>query len=134
MNDYSDVMLHPRYCLQHHAAMSETSRAAQFSAFAALAGFDEDIDETARLTDPFTARADDDIAALDAAFQKLLQKASERPKVTILYFLPDAHKEGGAYLTYTGRFRHYDAASGKLYFTDQTVIFWQNIVHIMFLL
>lgn len=61
--------------------MPLADRAAQFSAFAALTGYDEEIDETARLTDTREAMSEDDIAELDAAFQRLLSMESEQPTV-----------------------------------------------------
>ena len=130
MNDYADIMHHPRYRLQHHRPMREESRAAQFSAFAALSGFDEEIDETARLTDVRAELAEDDLAALDAAFQRMIAAESERPRVTVTYFQPDAQKSGGKYVQYTGQFRHYDAERERILFTDGTAIRTQAITRI----
>lgn len=115
-------MEHPRYRLQTHKPMPELSRAAQFSAFAALTGYDEELDETARLTSVREEMAEDDIAELDAAFQQLLEKMPEHPTVTVVYFEPDDRKAGGAYMIYTGQFRHYDAETEKLYFTDGFIL------------
>ena len=112
--------------------MSLAERAVQFSAFAALTGYDDEIRETARLTDIRDAMSEDDLAKLNAAFLRLVEAASERPRVSITYFLPDAKKNGGAYLTYAGQFRHYDAAEGNLYFTDGTVITASQIQSIRF--
>ena len=107
--------------------MTLEERAAQFSAFAALSGYDEEIDETARLTSPREAMSEDDIAELDAAFQQLLDSESEHPTVTITYFQPDERKEGGKYVVFSGAFRHFDATENKLIFTDDTRIPVQNI-------
>ncbi|MBR5372445.1 MAG: hypothetical protein IK130_09545 [Oscillospiraceae bacterium] len=122
MNEYAEIMQHPRYRLQHHRPMPEDSRAAQFSAFAALSGFDEEIDETARLTISRNDPAEDDLAELDAAFQRLLTEAPAHPHVTVSYFQPDARKSGGRYVQFSGQFRHYDAERGQLVFTDGTAI------------
>ena len=111
--------------------MPLADRAAQFSAFAALTGYDEEIDETARLTDTREAMSEDDIAELDAAFQRLLSMESEQPTVTVSYFQPDERKEGGKYVIYTGVFRHFDATENKLIFTDSTQIPVQNISSII---
>ena len=45
MNDHSDIIDHPHYRSKVHPHMSMTNRAAQFSPFAALTGFDEAIEE-----------------------------------------------------------------------------------------
>ena len=132
MGRYEDMMNYPRYRLQSHKPMPEESRAAQFSAFAALTGYDEEIDETARLTTSREAMSEDNIAELDAAFQQLLDMESEKPTVTIVYFQPDEYKTGGAYRIYTGQFRHYDAERKKLIFTDRTEIAMKCVTTISF--
>ncbi|MBQ6040708.1 MAG: hypothetical protein IJL32_08060 [Oscillospiraceae bacterium] len=127
MDSYADIMQHPRHMLQHHQPMRNSSRAAQFSAFAALTGFDEELSETARLTSPRAAMSEDELAALDTAFQQMLSLAAEQPAVTLTCFQPDARKAGGAYVTCTGRFRHYDSAEKMLYLTNGLRIPVQNI-------
>jgi len=127
MDDFSDIMNLPHHVSAKRRQMLLADRAAQFSAFAALTGYDEEIDETARLTDTREARSEDDIAELDAAFQRLLSMESEQPTVTVSYFQPDERKEGGKYVIYTGVFRHFDATENKLIFTDSTRIPVQNI-------
>ena len=76
--------------------------------------------------------AEDDLAALDAALQKLLCAAAEKPLVTVGYFQRDSRKEGGTYRSYSGRFRHYDAGAGRLLFTDGTAIPVQDICAVAF--
>ncbi len=107
--------------------MKLEERASQFSAFAALSGYDEEIDETARLTSPREAMSEDDIAELDAVFQRLLDTESEHPTITVTYFQPDERKEGGKYMTYTGALRHCDLTEGVLIFTDGTRIILNNV-------
>ena len=128
MDVFSDIMDLPHHVSAARRQMPLADRAAQFSAFAALTGYDEDIEETAR-----AARSEDDLAALDTAFQRLLTAESERPAVTVTYFQPDARKAGGRYVTYTGVFRHYDAEEGRLLFADASVIPAENISEIVFL-
>lgn len=48
MNDYSDIINHPHHVSTTRPHMSMTERAAQFSPFKALTGYDEAVDETAR--------------------------------------------------------------------------------------
>ena len=127
MDDFSDIMNLPHHVSVKRRQMTMAERAAQFSAFAALTGYDEDIDETARLTTTREEMSDDELAELDAAFQKLLDAESHHPTVSVTYFQPDTHKAGGAYLTYTGLFRHCDPAEGILHFMDGTQITIKNI-------
>lgn len=127
MNDFSAIMNLPHHVSKKRRQMTLEERAAQFSVFAALSGYDEEIDETARLTSPREAMSEDDVAELDVAFQWLLDSESEHPTVTVTYFQPDERKEGGRYITYTGVFRHFDATENKLIFTDGTRIPVKNI-------
>ena len=122
MKNYEDIRNHKRYQLKHHTPMSLESRAAQFAPFAALVGYDEEIGEAARLTDSREELSEDAVDALNQAFQKLLEHEEERPLVTVTYFQPDAKKDGGRYMTYTGNFRFYDAEKRVMKFVDGMVI------------
>ena len=122
MRNYEDIRNHKRYQLKHHTPMSLESRAAQFAPFAALVGNDEEIGEAARSTDGREELSEDAIDALNQAFQKLLEHEEERPLVTVTYFQPDAKKDGGRYMTYTGNFRFYDAEKRVMKFVDGMVI------------
>ena len=48
MNDYSDIIDHPHYQSKTRPHMSMYDRAAQFSPFAALTGYEEFVEETAK--------------------------------------------------------------------------------------
>ena len=122
MRNYEDIRNHERYQLKHHTPMSLESRAAQFAPFAALVGYDEEIGEAARSTDGREELSEDAIDALNQAFQKLLDHEEERPLVMVTYFQPDAKKDGGRYMTYTGNFRFYDAEKRVMKFVDGMVI------------
>ena len=122
MRNYEDIRKHERYQLKHHTPMSLESRAAQFAPFAALVGYDEEIGEAARSTDGREELSEDAIDALNQAFQKLLEHEEERLLVTVTYYQPDAKKDGGKYMTYTGNFRFYDAEKRVMKFVDGMVI------------
>ena len=132
MRNYEDIRNHERYQLKHHTPMSLESRAAQFAPFAALVGYDEEIGEAARSTDGREELSEDAIAALNQAFQKLLEHEEERPLVTVTYFQPDAKKDGGRYMTYTGNFRFYDAEKRVMKFVDGMVISLEQMCRIEF--
>lgn len=127
MDDFSSIMNLPHHVSQKRRQMTLEERAAQFSAFAALSGYDEEIDETARLTSPREAMSEDDIAELDVVFQQLLELEAEQPTITVTYYQSDERKEGGQYVVLSGAFRHFDATEKKLIFTDGTRIPIQNI-------
>lgn len=122
MDDFSDIINLPHHESGKRRHMTVQERAAQFSAFAALSGFGDQISETARLTAPWRELSEDDLAALNAALQALLEAEPEHPTVTVRYFQPDEKKSGGAFVTYCGQFRHYDAEEDMLRFADGTAI------------
>ena len=132
MRNYEDIRNHERYQLKHHTPMSLESRAAQFAPFAALVGYDEEIGEAARSTDGREELSEDAIDALNQAFQKLLEHEEERLLVTVTYFQPDAKKDGGKYMTYTGNFRFYDAEKRVMKFVDGMVIGVEQVCRIDF--
>ena len=132
MRNYEDIRNHERYQLKQHTPMSLESRAAQFAPFAALVGYDEEIGEAARSTDGREELSEDAIDALNQAFQKLLEHEEERPLVTVTYFQPDAKKDGGRYMTYTGNFRFYDAEKRVMKFVDGMVISLEQMCRIDF--
>ena len=130
MRNYEDIQNHKRYQLKHHTPMSLESRAAQFAPFAALVGYDEEIGEAARSTDGREELSEDATDALNQSFQKLLEHEEERPLVTVTYFQPDAKKDGGRYMTYTGNFRFYDAEKRVMKFVDGMVIGVEQVCRI----
>lgn len=100
--EYEDIIHLPHHVSQTHPRMSIRDRAAQFSPFAALNGYDAVLQETARRTQSKRELDESEIAALDAKLQYLRAHLSESPRVTITYFQHDPHKTGGAYQTVSG--------------------------------
>ena len=77
--------------------MSMIDRAAQFSPFAALTGYEDAILETGRLTDARIEMTEDELDALNAKYQLLMDTIGTEIEVSITYFKPDDRKAGGAY-------------------------------------
>ena len=104
---YADIIDLPHHQSDRHPHMSLHDRAAQCAPFAALVGYDEMVDEEARLTDRQIAPGDSDLERLDRRFIRLsdLLSARQQPEVSVLVFVPDPRKAGGRYETVTGRVR-----------------------------
>ena len=119
---YADIIDHPHHRSPSHPHMSQCDRAAQFSPFAALTGYDAAVEETARLTDTKLEMTEDKKQMLDEKIHLLLDAADHPPVVRITYFIPDIRKEGGSYETVTGRIRSLDLYSGHLVLTDKRAI------------
>ena len=105
---YEDIINLPHHVSKTRPQMSMLDRAAQFSPFAALTGYDAAIKETGRLTDEKIELDEDTKAALDMKQAYLIEMIDEQPEITIIYFLPDARKVGGAYVTVTGNLKRFD--------------------------
>ena len=113
-HEYDDIIHLPHHLSETRAHMPMLDRAAQFSPFAALTGYDEEIGEAGRLTDSFHEPSEEIKAILDGKLQLLEEKREERPEITLRYFQPDDRKAGGEYLEVTGRFRRVDAQRGTV--------------------
>lgn len=100
--NYDDIIHLPHHVSKRHPQMRLYSRAAQFAPFAALTSYGEVVAETARYTSPKVEMMEDDRELLDRKLSILFSNLAERPTVSITYFQPDTHKEGGSYLTVTG--------------------------------
>ncbi len=117
--DYDDIIDLPRPKSKHEP-MPMSDRAAQFSPFAALTGYEDAIDETARLTDARVELAESAVEELERRLNDLAARISERPEITVAYFVPDTRKEGGAYVTHTGALKRIDEVERELVFEDGT--------------
>ena len=127
---YADIIHLPRPVSPNHRPMSNYSRAAQFASFNALAGFGDAVDETARLTDGRIALDEDKKQMLDEILHLLLDMADNPPSVRITRFLEDSRKEGGAYVTVTGRVADVDTFAGCVVLTDKRRIPIEDILEI----
>ena len=119
---YDDILHLPHPTSQKHPRMPISDRAAIFSPFAALSGHAGAIAETACLTDQKMELDEDTKAELDRRQAILLEHIGKQPEVTVTWFQPDGRKEGGAYLTTTGRLKKLDESQRVLVLTDGTKI------------
>ena len=115
MSEYDDIIDLPRP-KPAHEPMPMSDRAAQFSPFAALTGYGDAIDETARLTDARIELSEEERAELDYKQQYLA--TLDAPTVTVTYFVPDERKSGGAYVTHTGVLKRVDEVERMVVFKD----------------
>ena len=126
---YDDIIDLPRP-RSAHEPMPMSDRAAQFSPFAALTGYEDAIDETARLTDARVELGESAVEELERALAGIAARISERPAVTVTYFVPDERKSGGAYVTRAGALKRIDELERELVFADGTRIAVGDIVSI----
>lgn len=108
MNNKSDEHKYDKIInLPHHQSkkrkqMSMIERAAQFGAFRALTGYEDEIAETARYTDEKVELDEYTKAEINAKLQYINDHIDDGQEITVTYFVPDERKSGGAYVTKTG--------------------------------
>lgn len=131
---YEDMLHLPHHVSARHPPMPLSDRAAQFSPFAALTGYDAAIQETARLTDSFVELDEEQKQRLDKQLQELMAKKEKspclEPEVIITYFQPDERKNGGAYVSESGRIKKVDGHQHQILLTDGTTIPMEHITSI----
>ena len=122
MSSYDDIIDLPHHVSETRQPMPMEKRAAQFSPFAALTGFEDVVDEEQRLTDSRHEADEERIARIDRCLNFLMQAEYSGIQVTAAYFRKDSRKEGGEYLVYTGEFRYIETSANVLIFADHTKI------------
>ena len=120
-HNYDDI-IHLSRPKSRRIAMSNYDRAAQFSPFAALTGFEAAIEETGRLTDDRIELDEGGRQLLDEQMRAVLEVLPQQPKVEITWFSYDERKAGGTYIRTTGHVKKVDQYHGKIILTDGQTI------------
>lgn len=131
-DNYDDIkhLTRPQY--DDLPPMSMHDRAAQFSPFAALVGYDDAVAETARLVGDRIELTEDEMSELNTDLNRLLDTIDKQPQISVTYFVPDERKSGGSYVNKDGVVRVYDDYSQELVFMDKSRINIQDIIGIEF--
>jgi len=127
---YDDIINLPHHVSATRPRMPIANRAAQFSPFAALTGYDAAIAETARLTDERKELSDDMLETLSMKLGMLEDVIADRPEVSVTYFQKDEKKEGGAYITVTGAVKKIDYYEGVIVLVNGKKINIRDILDI----
>ena len=127
---YEDILHLPHHVSRERPHMSMLDRAAQFSPFAALVGYEDVIDETARLTSRKRELDEAEKAELDRRIGILIAHLKEKPAVTIERFVPDTLKSGGAYEFKSGALVRISPVRKTLTLADGASIRFKDVVGI----
>lgn len=130
MAEYDDIIHLPHHVSEKRKKMTMVDRAAQFSPFAALTGYEAQIRETARLTDAKNLLSDEEKTLINDTLSILNQNLSRHPEITVTFFREDNKKAGGAYVTLSSRLRKIDTVRRSVTLFDGTEIFMENIKEI----
>lgn len=125
---YDDILRLTRPQSKKHRPMPMEDRAAQFSPFAALTGYDAAVSETARCTEERIELDPQEAERLGERLAALIKRQQEQPELSLLYFVPDARKAGGAYVTVSGRLKKITDFPRCIYLTDGSRIPIEDIV------
>ena len=108
----------------------KVNREAQFAPFAALTGYDDAVEETARLTHN---RIELDETAKEELSRKLAyirDNIKTMSQVTITFFVPDDKKEGGEYVSVTDRVKKIRSFENDIVMQNNTVIQIEDIISV----
>ena len=105
---YEDIVNLPRHISKVHPQATMADRAARFSPFAAISGYEDMVKEAARVTEERIDITDATKELLNEKLNMIIEFLDEKPEVTITYFEPDKKKDGGAYISITGTVKRID--------------------------
>ena len=131
---YDDIINLSHHVSSRHPQMPMMNRAAQFSPFAALTGYEDAVRETARLTDEKIELDEYEKEELDRKIQWLGSHLDEHIPVSITYFQPDDKKVGGAYEEIIDTIRKINVYEHEILLTKGTKIPIMNILLMDFIL
>ena len=129
-SDYSGLFHCERPQFDPSRKMSMKERAAQFSPFSALRGFDEEIEESARRTGSRPELSQQECDRLNARLQFLTEQSANRPTVQITRFVQDAKKSGGALVTEVVCVKRVDWVKRTILLSDRTERSFDDILSI----
>ncbi len=105
---YADILDLPHHVSAAHPRMPQAERAAQFAPFAALTGYGDAVQESARLTSQRIDLDEDAREELNHTLQLLsaqLQAQGFSQQIRVTFFVPDIKKAGGSYVSKDGVIR-----------------------------
>ncbi len=130
MSKYDDILYLPHHQSKVHPHMPREDRAAQFAPFAALTGYDDQIRETARLTDSRIELEENSKERLNDIMQYIQRHLEDQPQAVITYFVEDERKEGGRYITEHVQIKKIDLLQRRIITADKEMIPMDDILDI----
>lgn len=132
LRKYGDILFCDRPASKNHPPLSWESRAAQFSPFSVLDGYEQEIAEAARYTTNKISISDDQKQNINRKLQWLIHRTSQTT-VRIIFFQKDPNKEGGNREVIEGIFQKWDATTQKLILKDKVEINVKDLYDIIIL-
>lgn len=129
-NPYEDIIHLPHLVSKDHIPMSIADRAAQFSPFAALTGYDGAIKETARLTDQRIELDESSKTILDEKLRIIQNHLNAAVETEFVFFKQDEKKTGGTYITQRGIVKKISSYEGSVIMQKGEKILIKDIITI----
>jgi len=130
---YDDIIHLEHYKSKRHPQMSIQNRAAQFSPFAALTGYESAILEKARVTKHKPELDENKISILNEKLTILHEQLKNPPLILLTYFKKDLKKEGGEIIQKQGYINKVNLTEHTIYFNDMFLISIDCIIDISFI-
>ncbi len=130
MNEkYEKIVNMPHHVSTKRAPMPRADRAAQFAPYSALSGYEDAVEETARITDRKHELDEYEKEKINLTLTSII--SSETPQtVKITFFRPDKRKSGGAYVTVTGEIGKIDEITREITLVGGAPISIDDIIEI----
>ena len=124
MDKYNDIINLPHHVSEGRTHLTMAQRAAQFSPFAALTGYDAEVKEAGRSTSPRIELDETEKERIDRTLQALT------PEDTAIFtmFVEDKLKDGGEYIMLEGSVKHIDPIERLVILTDGNRIPLDNLM------
>ena len=130
MNEkYAEIIDLPHHTSPTRAPMPRSDRAAQFAPYSALSGYEDAVEETARLTDKKIELDDYEKEKINALLTTLISSKDDTT-AEITFFRPDDRKCGGAYITLIGQIGRFDEINREITLTSGHSISIDDIIKI----
>lgn len=126
--NYIDILYKEYIPSKKHQRMPLKERAAQFSPFAALTGYDDEIKETMRLTESKIILDEEEKIKLDEKINTTINNKDKEYIIT--YFIKDNKKSGGEYKEIIGKIKRIDEYNELIIMTNKTKIPIKDIIKI----
>ena len=127
---YDDIINLPHHVSTKRPQMTRSARAAQFAPFAALVGLDDEMEETARLTDTKPELEEAEKEKINRILLEIRDNPQKETAVELTFFRPDGRKDGGAIITVPCTVRRIDEIGRSLILSDRRKIEFENILSI----
>lgn len=127
MNKYKDIIDLPHPTSKKYPRMPIEKRAAQFSPFSALTGYEEAINETKRITDN---KIEIDESLKQILNDKIKESYRKKTEIIIKYFIKDKTKQGGKYIEEQGIIKKIDNYNKQLILKNNKKIPLNEIINI----